>query len=619
MYIRKKSKTDSKTQKKYYTYQLVESVRTVRGPRQKILLSIGLNQDLTDDIRKMVSARIEEVIQCYGDSMIPYPKEVEELAQLFAKQLLAKQALKDDSCDTDNATNKGTEEDFAYINLNSVIHSNCRTVGLEHITLETIKKLQIDTKLKELGFSNIDIKIALGMIVGKLVKPASERATHLWLKNQSALSELIDANFHRISEKNIYKISDKLFSKKKELENHLTKIEDDLFELENSIIFFDITNTYLEGSGKNAVKAKRGKSKEKRSDCPLVALGLAINNDGFPRKSQIYEGNISEPSTLQKMVSDLKISELSHDPIIVLDAGFATEENLEWLRKEKLCYIVCARNKMNPPQDIDEKYEFIQEKQSNILRAVFLEKNEDTGELSLCCHSTGREKREKAIKNGKQEKFENELLAMKEGLTKKGCTKNYKKILEKIGRLKERYSKVARFYTIKVTQKEDGENTEEITFELNVEAMEKTYGGFYYLRSWGLEWNAERLWKSYTMLTQVEDGFRALKSDLGLRPIFHQKESRIDGHLFITLLAYHVLRSILYQLSLRGIEIRWQTLKGIMATQTRVTSSFCDDKGKVFHVRSSTVAEREQKEIYEALGISPSPSSYSRSFAQRKS
>jgi len=253
------------------------------------------------------------------------------------------------------------------------------------------------------------------------------------------------------------------------------------------------------------------------------------------------------------------------------------------------------------------------------VKASLSKNNEETGEVSLYCHSTGREEKEKAIKNFHKERFEKALKAVNEGLTKKGCTKNYKKILEKVGRLKEKYSKISRFYAIDVTKKENSENAEKVAYKCNSESMVETYSGFYCLRSWGLDWNARKLWKTYTMLTRVEDGFRALKSDLGMRPIFHQKERRIDSHLFITLLAYHVLQSILYQLGTKGIHIRWQTLRDIMSTQTRVTSSFQDDKNNTIHVRSSTIAELEQKEIYNALGISANPGGYSKSVFQGKS
>ena len=618
MFIRKKSKIDPGNNKKYYTYQIIESIRTAQGPRQKILLSIGLNKNLSTVNKKMVVARIKEIMHGYHESLLPYPKEVEKLAQLFAKQLIAKKALNASSIEPFNETKHPNNKNFVNVDLNNVVHSNCRTIGLEHISFETIRNLKIDSKLRELGFSKKDINIAIGVIVGKLVKPRSERATHIWLQNQTALPELIDCDFQKISQHKVYKISDKLLSKKNMLENHLATVEDDLFSLDNSIVFFDITNTYLEGSGEKSKKAKRGRSKEKRTDCPIVALGLVINSDGFPRKSKIYEGNVSEPSTLKKILTELHGSNLAKKPIIVLDAGIASEENLKWLRKEGFSYIVCAKNKGESPIDLREKYDFIREKNSNVVKASLSKNDNESGEVFLHCHSTGREEKEKAIKNFHKEKFEAELKALSEGLTKKGYTKNYRKTLEKVGRLKERYSRISRFYTIDVIKKENSENAEKVVFKCNSESLVETYSGFYRLRCWGLDWNAEQLWKTYTMLTRVEDGFRALKSDLGMRPIFHQKERRIDGHLFITILAYHVLQSILHQLGTKGIHIRWQTLRDIMSTQTRVTSSFQDDKNNTIHVRSSTVAEPEQKEIYDALEISAHPGGYSRSTVQGK-
>lgn len=617
MFIRKKFKTDSKTNKQYYSYQLVESIRTINGPRQKILLSIGLNADLSKVNQKMVALRVKEIMGGYHEIILPFPKEVEHFAQLFAKQLIAKQSQ--DVPPSSKKKQSTHNKDFETVDLNSFTHSNCRTVGLEHITLETIRKLKIDIKLRELGFSEREVEIALGVLIGRLVKPGSERATHGWMKNQTALSELIDCNFNRISLNKVYKISDRLLQKKSDIEKHLAKTEDDLFFLDNTIAFFDITNTYLEGTGAQSTKSKRGKSKEKRFDCPLVALGMVINSDGFPRRSEIYEGNISEPSTLQKILNELRESNQTHLPVIVLDAGIASKENLKWLREEGFPYIVCARSKTEPPANLKENYDFIQKKGANTVRASLVQSDDETGEVCLFCHSTGREEKEMAIKNHHQVRFEEELKAVEAGLNNKGCTKNYKKVIEKIGRLKERYSKVSRFYKIDVVKEENGENADKIISICNSESMVDTYSGHYCLKSWGLDWKAERLWKTYMMLTKVEDGFRALKSDLGMRPIFHQKEDRIDGHLFITLLAYHILQSVLYQLDLKNVHLRWQTLRDIMSTQTRVTTSLENDKNEVVHVRSSTVAEPEQREIYEALGLSHSPGRRSKSVVKAKS
>lgn len=246
-------------------------------------------------------------------------------------------------------------------------------------------------------------------------------------------------------------------------------------------------------------------------------------------------------------------------------------------------------------------------KRTTTVKASLVKKEDDSGEFELFCHSTAREQKEKAIKSLFQLRFEEELEKLNNGLNKKGCTKKYDKVIEKIGRLKQQYNRISRFYKIDTEKSDKGPNATRVFYTCNTQSMTDQYSGFYCIRCWGLDWDADKLWKTYIMLTKVEEGFRFLKSDLGLRPIFHKFDHRIDGHLFITLLAYHVMQSVLYQLSQRDISIRWQTLKDIMASQTRVTSTFLNDKGQTIHVRGSTQVEPLQREIYDTLGISHRP------------
>lgn len=602
MFIRKKTKVDPASKKEYHTYQLVKSVRTPKGPRQQILLSVGHNAALSDKERKLLANRIEELYAGFENIITPYPDHIESLAQIFSKQLINK-ASQNIPC---NIPKSDHTQDFERVDVNSFIHGHCRTVGLEHICLKTVQKLKLDRKMQELGFTRREIDLAIGVIIGRLVKPASERSTYFWLQNHTALDELMGTDFSHLSLNQLYKIGDRLLRKKPELEDHLAAVEEDLFSLDNTVVLYDITNTYFEGSAAGTKKARRGRSKEKRSDCPLISLGLVLNREGFPLKSHIYEGNISEPNTLQKIIEELCESRHKQS-VIVLDAGFASNDNLQWLREQKQPYIVCSRKRSDPPPNFKSVYDFSQEKGKNVVKATLVKKHDESGVVELFCHSTAREEKENAIKNLFQLRFEEALDKLNQGLTKKGCTKQYKKVVEKIGRLKQQYSRVSRFYQIDVAKEENGPRATTVSYTCDIQSMANSYSGLYCLQCWGLEWNAERLWKTYIMLTKVEEGFRCLKSELGLRPIFHQIDSRIDAHLFISLLGYHIMQSILYQLNQKGIEIRWQTLRDIMATHTRVTTSFNNDKGQVIHVRSSTVAEPLQKKIYGALNLSSRP------------
>lgn len=595
MFIRKTIKKDQKTKREYLSYQLVESFRTEKGPRQRILLTVGHDIDLSQEERKLLANRIEEIISGINP-LIPYPEKIERLAHIFARKLTRKQSI---LLEESSITPEQPIRDYQEVDLNTLKHEHSRTIGIEHIVYETAKELQLDQKLKELGLTKRQIQIAIGIIVGKLVKPGSERASCKWLKHNSAIDELLETDFTRISLNSIYAISDILLSKKKKIEQHLALVEQDLFSFKDTVVFYDLTNTYFEGSGKTTKKA-RGRSKEKRSDRPLITLGLVLNQQGFPKCSKVFEGNIAETKTLKKMIRTLG-NKKTNKPTVVLDAGIASEDNLIWLKKEKYPFIVCSRRKKEKlPKDLT--YETVRETKANTVKAARYI-NPVTQEIELYCYSTSKEKKEKEMQTFFQKRFEESLKKLSDGLEKKNGIKDYDKILEKIGRLKEKNKKVTQYYKIKIEKKQ--KRVKSITWELKKDKRKSQ--GIYCLRTHGLTFNTKELWDTYVMLTDVEEAFKCLKSELGLRPVYHQTDKRIDGHLFICLLAYHLMQTILHKLALTGLRMRWETLRSNMNTQVRVTTSMQSKNKKQIHIRTTTNPELFHEKIYSALGIDSKP------------
>lgn len=593
MFIRKTLKKDPTTKKQYYSYQLIESIRTERGPRQVILLNLG-NIELSDEDRKLLANRIEE-ITTGANSLFPYPDYIEKLAQNYAKMLIRKQSAP--------LPSMLKEVDYQTVDLNSIEHENMRTIGLEHICLETFRQLELDEKLQELGFTQRQIELTAAMIIGRLAGKTSELSTYQWLQNASALDELFETSFERLSLKSIYKIGDLLHEKKEGIETHLRTKEATFFAFKNTIALYDLTNTYFEGSAKSIGKAKKGRSKEKRNDCPLVTLGVVFNPQGFPLKTAIFEGNVSEPKTLDKVIKQLNYQNIK--PIIVLDAGLATEDNIKWLQTEKYPYIICSRKRSKiTPEGLN--FEIVKEKKDQNVRAACV-KNPDTNETFVYCQSEATLATEQKWKTNAQKRFEAGLNKMANGLQKKNCTKSYILLLERLGRLKQRYRRISQFYNIEIVPDEKGINTKSISWSFSEKDLDDRFNGGYCLRVHLLEWTSKELWDTYIMLTEAENGFRCLKGELGLRPIFHQKEHRVDGHLFITVLAYHIMQTILYKLKEKGINLRWPTLRSYMSTQARVTTSFRDKNDQQIRIRSATIPEQIHKEIYTTLNIDPKP------------
>ena len=277
-----------------------------------------------------------------------------------------------------------------------------------------------------------------------MIVPGSERSTHYWLQNLSALGELIDFDFSLVTLDRLYKASDHLLKHKEKIEAHLRKVEIEMFGLEERIILYDLTNTFFEGTGKYNPKAKYGRSKEKRSDCLLVTLGLVLDRQGFPKRSKIFEGNISEPGTLETMIKGLSDENDSQKsllrPTIVMDAGIASEDNVKWLRGHNYRYIVVSRKrKVEIPPDIKMVPVKQDEKTKAILVQAGLVPNKETDEMELYCHSVDKEKKEESIKNKFQERFEAELLKADKALHLKNGTKRYDKVIDKVGRLNVDY------------------------------------------------------------------------------------------------------------------------------------------------------------------------------------
>ena len=288
-----------------------------------------------------------------------------------------------------------------------------------------------------------------------------------------------------------------------------------------------------------------------------------------------------------------------------MDAGFATEENISWLKEQGYQYIVVSRKKHSDiPEDANKV--IVKEDKNNIVHARMVE-NKKTSELELYCHSSAKEAKSKKMIDEVSARYEEELQKLSDGLAKKGCTKKYDKVMEKIGRLKEKYKKVNKYYDIAINADEDNILAESITWKQRTDAINTESYGVYCLRTNVKDLDEKTFWNIYTMLTDLESAFRSLKSELGMRPVYHQKENRVDGHIFISILAYHLLHTIRYQLKQKGIHASWQTIRQVLQTHCRITTTLQLEENKSVTIRKTCSADSNQAIIYEALGIALNP------------
>jgi len=400
----------------------------------------------------------------------------------------------------------------------------------------------------------------------------------------------------------MYRASDALVKHREALEGHLFGRARDLFGLEETVTLFDLTNTYFEGELEGNEAAKPGRSKEKRSDCPLVTLALVLDGSGFVRRSRMFEGNVAECKTLEGMLRDL---DAPVGALVIMDRGIATQANIDWLVEHQYRYLVVGRSfvrQFDASQSVD-----IENAGGETIR-LQKESSEDGKEVRLYCHSEGRERKETAIVERFTQSFEAGLQKLADGLQKPRGEKRLERLNERIGRLKEKSRGAGQHYRIDLIADESGKAASALTWEkVPKEGSMATHQGVYCLRTNETGWDEEKLWRTYSTLTDLESVFRSLKSELGLRPVYHSKEDRADGHLFITVLAYQLVQFLRVGLKAAGIHDSWASLREILGVQRRVTSSFEQRDGHVLNVRKCTAAEPDLMNIYRALELGTEP------------
>jgi len=605
MFIKEIKKRNKQYDKEFISHRLVESIRTEKGPRHRTILNLG-HLRIPKEQWKALADTIEAKLSGQ-QSLYAIDEHIEALADHFAQLIIKNRLAQAVSLASDDEQEPPRYET---VDLTSIENSKCRTLGAEHVGVSIFRELGLDAYLKKLNFSQQQIEVAQLSVVGRLVHPASELNTAAWARHLSAMDELIGTDFGHLSHNALYRISDALFKHKEKLENYLARKEKDLFHLEEKIILYDLTNTYFEGSARTNPKAEHGRSKEKRSDCPLLTLGMVIDEQGFPKTSRILPGNVSEPGTLKEFLEALRGEPSERKPkpgkgiTVVMDAGIATDPNLSLLKVLGYDYIVVARNQpvkfseLHPDQLITVK----QDKRNK----VEVELIDRDGERILFCKSKLKTAKEQSMKQRFEEHFEQDLKLVALALHKKYGTKNYDKVMQKIGRLQQKYSRIAAYYQIDV--KKHGKNAVDLTWkQIHQQRAEERFSGCYFLRTSRMDLDEKQIWSIYTMLTNLEDAFRSLKSELALRPIRHHKEHRSDAHLFIGVLAYHLLNAIQTKLRKNDIHIQWWRVRQFLSTHVRITTSLTTREGKRIHIRKSTQPELFHKHVYQALGLTPFP------------
>jgi len=604
MFIKTILKTNPKNHKRYEYYRLCEGYRIGGKVRHHSIISLGLLEGIeTKEGKKLLADRIESLVKgersLFSDDI---PVVIEKYARAAYKRI-ADEKLMDVSASLKTGETE-TVTDYQEVDLNSMNHDEARELGAEWMVRQTLNQLGLSSFLQEqCGFDQRQANTAMMHLISRAVYPASEHKTAEWIIQSSAVAELCSIETAKVSRHKLYAISKQLYQHKDKLEKHLSSKTNELFDLQDTILFYDLTNTYFEGRKVNSKIAAYGRSKEKRSDAKIVSMAAVINAEGFLKYSKIYQGNIADNETLETTIQDLSAhtSGAAGKPFIVMDAAFATKENLKMLREKEYKYICVSRIRLKDYKSVKagRPKTIVLDNRNNPIELEIV-KSPDDPDTFLYVHSHKKALKEASMNDHFSKAYEQDLTQIKEALHKKKGTKKLDKVWQRIGRLKERYPSANKHYHIEVAPDEKNINARDVTWHKNA-VKPKSGEGVYFVQTNLSEKNETDLWTIYNTLTEIEATFRILKTDLSLRPVFHQKDEAMEAHLFLGLVAYQLVATIRYQLKVSGIHYDWRNIVRYMNTQKLITTTMKAKDGKLIRIKKSSTPRPEAKEIYEAL------------------
>jgi transposase len=591
MYIRKTQKVVK--EKTYVNYLLVESVMTAKGPRQKTICSLGnLEPRPREEWLRLVN-KVEEALVGQEDLFEPPDEEVRGIVQKIQER---------------RARPKSAEEkdpSWVRVNTEEVAIEEVREAGPVHVGLAYWRRLGMEEILTDVGMNERVRHLTCAMTLNRLIHPSSEHAMPRWI-DSTALGDLLGEDITGLQDDTLYRNLDRLHGNREQIETGIFERACSLFNLDRTIYLYDLTSTYFEGEARKNDKAKRGYSRDKRPDCKQVIVGLVVNREGFPVAHEVFGGNVQDRQTLSEMLTVLdKRVGLKEGQTVVIDRGMAYTENVEELRRRKLHYIVAARQSERDEcfEEMEKSDEFTELERPASSRKppvrVKVGPVQPNGERTVLCYSEHRADKERAIRTTQEKRFIESLERLQKSV-RKGRVKQAGVINQRLGRLKERYPRVARYYEVCYDP-----DTGRLTWNQDEKKMDRatTLDGKYILKTDRNDLTPEEVWHTYMLLTRAEEAFRTMKSPLAERPIFHQLEHRVETHIFLCVLAYHLLVAIEKTLEDQGLHTSWATVREILSTHQVCTVVLPTDQGATLRIRRASTPEEEHLTLYHLLNV----------------
>ena len=484
-----------------------------------------------------------------------------------------------------------------------------REAGAVHVGHQMWRRLTLDAILAEAGLSARARVLAEVMTLNRLVSPAAEHAMPDWIR-RTALADILGEDFSTLSDEALYRNLDRLHPQRETIERALAAREHSLFTLDDTLYFYDLTSSYFEGQCPLNPQAKRGYSRDKRPDCKQVVIGLVVDGEGFPKAHEVFDGNRTDRTTLDEMLGHLETrTGRRQGATVIVDRGLAFDDNLAQIRARGHHYVVAARQSERAEHHLTAFEEAAG--WAEVLRTpsprnpgqkktrVVIKRQVVGAELHILCRSDGRIDKDRAIRDKHEQRFLADLTRLQTRVAKKRLRAEAK-VHEAIGRLKERYPRVARYYTITY---DSATAAVAWTEQAERKADAVQLDGTYVLKTDRQDLTDDEIWRLYMLLTRVEAAFRAIKSPLMERPIFHHLEKRVQTHIFLCVLAYHVLVTIDKHFLDHGVHTSWATLREQLSTHQVQTVVLPTSDGKELHIRKGSTPEPIHREIYRTLRI----------------
>lgn len=596
---------------KYADYfRLVESYRnTDNRVCHSTIINIGFVDNASTEqlieVQKILNDKCKKIQSLFADHEAQPDKVVVQLVAEWWPRIQA----------SNNFDMVSEERREKLVLFDSIKHKDVREIGTESICYNTWNQLYLSETLLNCGFDEDQIALVATQVISRAVYPASELKTTSWIKENSAVCELTGYNPAMLTKDKLYKSALDLYKHKDEIEKHLSCRTNELFDLQDKIILYDLTNTYFEGTKKGSSLAEFGRSKEKRSDAKLVVLALVCNVEGFIKYSSVLQGNLADSATLDAMIDKLAGHTCGTGGTVVIDAGIATRDNLALIAAKGFTYLCVSNTQIKdytalggrPPATITTK-------SGHDIKLQAISSPEHTDYL-LEVKSPMKKAKEQGMKTQFEARFEDMLKLANTALSGKSGIKKLEKVHQRIGRARQKYPSVAKYYDIEVRADEKTGRATKITWIKNAEkeAEKEESLGRYFLRT-NLDVKDEAvIWNIYNTIREIENVFRTLKTDLDLRPIYHKNDDATMAHLHLGILAYWLVNTVRFQLRQNNINSNWKEIVRIGNTQKMITTTGTNESGVLRQSRKCSEPDATLQNIYKILGHKPKP------FTKRKS